>query len=58
MWLTYKDTVLLAYKTREDAASPNHTKEIFNIEIKRAELTPEVSIKDEKYIVKVKPHER
>ena len=58
VWLTYKDTVLLAYKTREDAAAANHIKEIFHIEIKRAELTPEVSIKEEKYIVKIKPHER
>ena len=54
--MTYKDTVLLAHKTREEAAS--NAKCLFRIEIKRAELTPEVSIKDEKYLVKIKPHER
>jgi hypothetical protein len=58
VWLTYRDTALLAFKTREEAASGSHQRELFHIEIKRAELTPEVSIKEEKFIVKIKPHER
>ena len=46
------------YKQREDAASSANSKRIFRIEIKRAELTKETSIKDGIYIIKIKPHER
>lgn len=56
-WLIYKDTFLDGYKQREDAASSANSKRIFRIEIKRAELTKETSIKDGIYIIKIKPHE-
>ena len=56
VWLTYKDTSLVAHKTREDAAAAMPS--LFQIEIKRAELTPDISKKDNKYIIKIRPHER
>ena len=63
VWLTYKDTTLMAHKTRENAAEAapfgqQASRALFRIEIKRAELTPDISIKDEKFIIKIKPHER
>merc|ERR1711953_994730 len=56
-WLIYKDTHLSLYKTREDAASNQANKRLMDIEIKRAELTKETSIKSAIFIIKIKPHE-
>jgi len=56
-WLIYKDTFLDGYKQREDAASSGNAKRLCHIEIKRAELTKETSIKDGIYIIKIKPHD-
>jgi kindlin 2 len=54
-----KDTHLSLYKNREDAASNQSNKRLtlMNIEIKRAELTKESSIKNAIFIIKIKPHE-
>ena len=46
----------MAHKTREDAAAAMPS--LFQIEIKRAELTPDISKKDNRYIIKIRPHER
>ena len=55
-----KDTHLSLYKNREDAASNQSNKRLtlMNIEIKRAELTKETSIKNAIFIIKIKPHEK
>ena len=55
-WISYEKTELCAFKSREDAF--NRKKEAFKIDIPRAELTSDVSIKEKKYIVKIKPHTR
>ncbi|CAG5105754.1 Oidioi.mRNA.OKI2018_I69.chr1.g2421.t2.cds [Oikopleura dioica] len=52
--LATKKTELCAFKSREDAF--NRKKEAFKIDIPRAELTSDVSIKEKKFIVKIKPH--
>ena len=52
------DTFLDGYKQREDAASSGNAKRLCHIEIKRAELTKETSIKDGIYIIKIKPHDK
>ena len=49
----YLDTFLDGYKQREDAASSGNAKRLCHIEIKRAELTKETSIKDGIYIIKI-----
>ena len=57
--MTYiSDTFLDGYKQREDAASSSNSKRLCHIEIKRAELTKETSIKDGIYIIKIKPHDK
>ena len=54
----FLDTFLDGYKQREDAASSGNAKRLCHIEIKRAELTKETSIKDGIYIIKIKPHDK
>lgn len=53
-WLNYEGTTLTGFKTREDDSLKK--KEAFKVEIRQAELNSDVSIKDLKYIVKIKPH--
>lgn len=53
-WIGYEGTRLSAFKSQEDAF--NKKKVAFAIDIPRAELTSDVSIKEKKFIVKIKPH--
>ena len=55
-WLIYKDTTLAGYKTREEAAVNRNAS--LRVEIKRAELTKETSVKNNNFIIKIKPHDR
>ena len=55
-WLIYKDTLLGGYKSREDAAV--NVNSSLRVEIKRAELTKETSVKNNNFIIKIKPHDR
>jgi len=53
-WIGYEELKLSAFKSQEDAF--NKKKVAFEIDIPRAELTSDVSIKEKKFIVKIKPH--
>merc|ERR1711970_552251 len=53
-WLIYKDTMLSAFKSREDAATNATGNSVSRVEIKRAELTTETSVKNGVFIVKLK----
>lgn len=55
-WISYEGTKLSAFKSQEDAFV--RKKEAFAIDIPMAELTSDVSIKEKKFIVKIKPHVR
>jgi kindlin 2 len=56
-WMIYKDTTLSAFKSREDAATNATGSSVSRVEIKRAELSTETSVKNGVFIVKVKPHD-
>lgn len=54
-WLIYKDTTMQGFKTREEAAV--NVNGSLRVEIKRAELSKETSVKANTFIIKIKPHD-